>query len=1189
MKESKEREIIKKYLLGDLRNEDSRQDIERRLMIDDTFEEEISICEDELIDDYLNERLSQPERIKFENHFSAFPQIREKMQFAYTFKTYLAEQNQVVKPKIEKNTFLNRSSRFFSNPAFTALAVVLICTLAFGTWYVFFRQSDLNKGLIAFQQIYGKTRPWESRVSGLEYAPLNQTRGADDTNDRVSRAHAESLLFNAAMEKNAAALHALGKLYLAEKNLDKAIAFFEQAEKIAPDSAELQSDFGAALLEMSRKASSDQDGAKILELWDKSLRHLEKAIELNPQMLEPRFNRALGLQLFSPEEQAKQAWREYLKLDADSKWAEEARQRLETLESQKNGERSAKELESDFLDAFAKKNEEEAWRLLIRNRELIKEKYLPQRLAMSFLEASQSEKKELLQALEYAAQIEKKRIGDPFAGEIAKFYTTVSENKHDLLKKAQSAIRNGYKLCLDSKYSLALDEFNKAHDLFSLAGNTEEAKIAEYFIAYCLQNNSKIENGLTIFNELVEFCEGRKYKWLELTVRHWVANSYITLRRYTQAKINYEKALSLAEEINDSYAIQRNLCGLAVLKSSIGQKNPALNYVHRILQESAVPGNSLRQKYRNYQDAIRVFTSAKLLNLAKTFALEAVSVADETRDPILIVISRNYIGNTNVEAGNYAEGEKWLMEALQKANALNDDSSKKRTVALALLRLAALERRIGNYEKALQYSEDAIKLYQTIDLSLHLFETHKEILAAYVALKKDAELEKQIPATLKIFEENRGNITEAQERTSFFDAEQKIYDIAVDYEYRAGRVENAFNYAENSSSRSLLDWLQRGAGIPGDTENTEISLTGNAKISTHAEIRQQMPDQVQMLRYSVLENKVLIWVVSKEKSVVAATEIDANKLNEKVQAYLKAVSVRDEAKQLDAKHLSRELYDLLIAPIRNELDPGREICIVPDKILFHLSFGAFFSPDDLPFLTEFNLFYAPSANVFLFCTKNAAEKAETLNETLLSVGNPSFDRRMFDDFPDLPDAETEAREIADFYDEPRTLFGRKATKTAFQNSLKNAEIIHFAGHYAVVPNAPLYSSLLLAKSGSESSDGVLTNAELLREKLPRAKLIVLSACQTGIENYYKGEGLVGLSRTFLAAGAPLVVASRWKVDSKATAELMKNFHFYRRREKLSTTAALRRAQIEMLNQPDGQYRQPYYWAAFAAFGGYARF
>lgn len=123
----------------------------------------------------------------------------------------------------------------------------------------------------------------------------------------------------------------------------------------------------------------------------------------------------------------------------------------------------------------------------------------------------------------------------------------------------------------------------------------------------------------------------------------------------------------------------------------------------------------------------------------------------------------------------------------------------------------------------------------------------------------------------------------------------------------------------------------------------------------------------------------------------------------------------------------------------------------------------------------------------------------------------------------------------------------------------------------------------------DGGPGFLTNGDLIRYKLPRAKLVVLSACRSAVEDYYSGEGPIGLSRTFLAVGVPVVVASLWPVDSDATGELMKRFHFLRRSQKLSTAETLRRAQLEFVNDSGSARRQPYFWSAFAAFGGFTRF
>ena len=102
-------------------------------------------------------------------------------------------------------------------------------------------------------------------------------------------------------------------------------------------------------------------------------------------------------------------------------------------------------------------------------------------------------------------------------------------------------------------------------------------------------------------------------------------------------------------------------------------------------------------------------------------------------------------------------------------------------------------------------------------------------------------------------------------------------------------------------------------------------------------------------------------------------------------------------------------------------------------------------------------------------------------------------------------------------------------------------------------------------------------------RLP-VELVVLSACNTGLGKEVRSEGLIGLTRGFMYAGASGVVASLWKVDDDATAELMK--HFYERmfRENLPPSAALREAQLAMWRQ--GRWRAPYYWAAFVLHGEY---
>ena len=89
------------------------------------------------------------------------------------------------------------------------------------------------------------------------------------------------------------------------------------------------------------------------------------------------------------------------------------------------------------------------------------------------------------------------------------------------------------------------------------------------------------------------------------------------------------------------------------------------------------------------------------------------------------------------------------------------------------------------------------------------------------------------------------------------------------------------------------------------------------------------------------------------------------------------------------------------------------------------------------------------------------------------------------------------------------------------------------------------------------------------------------------KSFIAGEGAIGASRTFLAMGVPLVIASQWKVDSYATAELMIRFHYYRKIKKLLTVEALRHSQLDLLQ--NGEFQHPSFWAAFTAYGGYSKF
>ena len=143
--------------------------------------------------------------------------------------------------------------------------------------------------------------------------------------------------------------------------------------------------------------------------------------------------------------------------------------------------------------------------------------------------------------------------------------------------------------------------------------------------------------------------------------------------------------------------------------------------------------------------------------------------------------------------------------------------------------------------------------------------------------------------------------------------------------------------------------------------------------------------------------------------------------------------------------------------------------------------------------------------------------------------------------------------------------------------------MHFATHGFLDSERPGLSSLVLSMvdANGEAKDGFLRANDIYNLKLP-AELVVLSACQTGLGKEVKGEGLIGLTRGFMYAGASRVVVSLWNVNDKATADLMTKFYEKMLKQGERPAGALRAAQVEMWKQK--QWQSPYYWAAFVLQG-----
>jgi CHAT domain-containing protein/tetratricopeptide (TPR) repeat protein len=1201
---------LRKYLLGEL-NEAEQQRLEERLLSEDELFDLLLVAEDELIDDCVGGALSAQELQRFDSFIST-PERHRKLSFAMALRRYVRAEAAASEPAttdavsaalIHRSPVVGRRSAWwkqaFSSPYLRlAAAAVIVISLGLGIWRTFFYQSEVAKGMAALARAYSAERPVEARISGLGYAPIANTRGSERTKvDEISLNRAERILLDEVAEHpSPAAHHALGLVYVANKEYKAAIGQLEDALKGTPNNAQLRSDLGAALLEKGKADRLSDAPGESFEEFAKSLEHLNKAVELDGSRLEALFNSALLYEYMNLPQQAEDDWKKYLEKDPNSKWADEARRHLNDLEERKKARsQSGGELNSEFVGAYQSRNDAKAYDLLSKNTEAITGQLVWWQLAGAYLDDSskgESDKaSQYWRPLAYAGELQETRSGDRFISEMARYYRSCSLEQKVALARAHSMINEAHALLARSETDKALDPYKKAKDIFDKTGDKWESQFAVYWIGYCYYRKSEFNEGLLELNQVAQHSRKRSYLWLLEQALTMVANLQDESNQFSRSIAYYSQSLEISKRINDVYNIQKNLSSLAYAYRNLGDRQESLAYVQRCLESASACWAGARQMYRNYYAAAGVLNSFGYYAAAGEYEKAALQLALEEADPVLENQSYVALGAIYAKLRDDAQALKYAELSYQAARMV-DKSTSLRPIADSSLELGHIYRQMGDYDKAITYYDDAIRLYKDMNLVAFLYEAHKGRLLGYIAQDNDSQAKDELQTVLALFEEHRSKIREEKNKNSFFDMEQNVYDTAIDFEYsRIHDFQRAFEHSEVSRARSLLDLMTAGAEVTGN-ENPDVVISSVSQPLMLNAIRESMPEQAQILQYAVLEDKLLIWLISKTQFEVREEKISLGSLTDNVLNYYRSVASLSANETEESRSNAVELYKVLIKPVESLLEKDKQICIVPDKVLNCLPFNALISPATGKYLiNDYRLSFAPSSNIFLACSDAARARSGRRDERLLSVGDPHFSPDAFPGLPELSSSGREAERIADFYKSPCRLIGEDARKERIRSEMERADVIHFASHYVVDENNPMLSKLLLTKGASkdDSSDGVLRAYEVCNRKLPVTRLVALSACRTGVERYYSGEGMIGMSRTFLAAGVPLVAASLWPVASDPTADLMIAFHRYRERAGLSTAEALRRAQLDMLNDPQHLYDRPYYWASFILIGGYASF
>jgi CHAT domain-containing protein/cytochrome c-type biogenesis protein CcmH/NrfG len=1183
MPENLEIKNLRKYLLGQITEQNDLDLIENRLIEDKEYFNELKSVEDELIDDYVFSELNEVELEGFKKLFLSVPKRVEKIKFTKSLRKIALEENNQSEPLTKKDFF----PKWFLKPQFAfGLLLIIVLVGGFLVWIYKSRENGLDNNLADLFSIYEKERPVESRIVGLKYSPLIILRGdeKENTEYKIKKQKIEKQLLEKIDENpTAETFNALGIYYLTQRKFDDAIVQFENGLKINPNNAEIYSNLGSAYFEKAGKSNKEEK----LEILPKALESLNKAIEIDNSRVEAIFNKALVLQDLNLPRDAAKTWNEYLEKDKASKWADEARKNLAELENQKTtGFKSKEKILEDFIRAFREKNDSEAWKIESQTKEMTTLRFLPNQLARQFIEAKlqklPDKAQESISAINYIGSLEESNSADFFFKDLADFYQKAEEKDFPKLKQAFDLSEEGFASIGKSDYENAQTKLEQSRDIFIETGDVLDAKMLEPWIAQTYTRKGEIPKSNKILSELIEFSKEKNYKWLESSGLDIVGANYFINNEFSKALENYQTALKISEKNSDTYKQQRLLVGLLETYIKIGESTKSFFYLKKLLGIDDLYFQSDRQAWRNYIFGSEVFSRLDFMDAAIAYGQENLILGNE------VLKNQTVVHNSHISLSKLYAKKKDFEDALENAEKsreialqLNPDPQQKILLADSEVQIGNIKRQTGNYNEALISYDKALNVYNQLpSFRKDFYAAKKGKLICFQEQNKPDLVERELPEVLELYEKYRTKILEEESRNVFFADEQTVYDIAIDNYLSKGDEKKAFEYAENSKARSLLDFIENKAEV----KNTEIKYTDAVKSFSLNEIQEKIPFEVQIVQFAVLPEKIVIWSLSKENFKTFKIDISQTEIEQKVNDYLTTIiGEKDNLEKMNRQ--SAELYKIIISPIKADLDKNKEIFIVPDKILNRLPFASLFSDENKKYLIEdYTIALTPSATVFVVASEKAASKNESKQEKLLNIGNPAFDQTKNPNLSNLKAAEREVTDISKIYSQATTIRNEKATKESFLREIQKNDILHFAGHYLANETSPLNSRLLLADD--KNSEGDLRVFEIAEQKNQNLKLAILSACQTGMEKYYNGEGAVGIARIFLAIGVPSVVASQWEVDSDSTADLMINFHRNRKIKGLSTAKALREAQIEALNSTK---KSPFYWSAFNNVGGFTKY
>ena len=1016
-------------------------------------------------------------------------------------------------------------SQWFRWPALAAAAAALIfVALVKGPAFIAaYQVSSANRQIAA---AFAERRTLEPRMTGAPYAPYNpypvemgedaQSSALDRPQLSAARAQIGERRKNGRIDPNWLQLEArVSLLGGTGHEVRQAEEDMEEARRKGLNTPSAKIDQASVYYVQETRANPDRPNLS------RTINLLLEALKSSPLRDEDRrtalFNLALAYEKSELLPQAIATWNDYLKQDSASPWANEARQHLQGLQK-----RNPRAWPGDFKTPqffLAHARDPAVLGEIESFQEFALAHWLPQSQADPAGSATQ--------AIKTLAGVLQEQHSDPW---FAQFIAALRPEDTTAVALLSSAVQHNH-----DDVAKALDEATEAATIFAGHHNLAGELRSRFEQVYAYQRSISAKECVAGAQDLEHRLQNTSYVWLQAQSALEMA-ACLNLNQQDPEKVKHSlsRSAELAERSRFQQTALREIGFQAAITRLRGDDDNAwresLAGLRLYWQNPSAP----ERLYQFYTVMRLCAKDTGLMRTAQQLLRDGIKIREQAAPDDVGLRAALYLRLAHqLREENDEDGAR--TEAA-KASALlrNADENTKKYVLAARMGDAEVELRKGRASTALQVLEQ-MRALPAIQHDLVILDYYRLLGEVQLKLRSLDAAAGAYRAGIQVADDELKSVSDPEGRLLWTKRTGALY-----------RGLTRVLLEQNHSLQALETWEQF---LGRSVENLPPGVNVQ-------DIASHLPNRGMHLVYAVFKDGVQIWAVNRAGNQSShLVSVPQEELEHSLKEFAQECST--PARSLDA---SRELYALLLEPAMAALDPAETLTVEPDPLLPSVAFEAIQSPDGKYFGDRFSIVYSRG----MVAEAGLREPAPLhLDHLLLAV-----DASRSGASP-LPGNEEALKAISMVYPRTRIIGPEHIAINEINQQLNNSYSFYFWGH----ARRDQTGSVLVLGSGA-----ALTAGDFRPEELRHMEMAVLAACSSASA---KGGMLDpgNLVRSLLAAGVPSVIASRWDVDSRSTAHLMKSFYTHLR-QGMPIPDAMREARKDMM----AAQLHPYYWAAFSVNG-----